>query len=170
MGMTESSNLLRNSQFVINDSRMLTMTATPADGPRLRGQRSLGHAIRVMREARGWSQAELVQRILMAEGVEPERALRTKNNMRVSRIETGKPITLRNLTGFALAFGYRNVIDWLADLFAPDAELNADEQAVLRGYRTATAEGRRLILVMAGALQAPAPRPQPGSAALRRRP
>lgn len=132
--------------------------ATAADGPRLRGQRRLGHAVRVMREARGWTQSQLVRRILIAEGVDPEKAKTVTNNMRVSRIENGQPITLRNLTGFALAFGYRTVIDWLADVFAADGEtISADERAVLEGYRTATEEGKRLIQVLTQTLRSTPP-------------
>ena len=42
--------------------------ATKAAGPTDRGLLRLGRAIRHMREDRGWSQAELVRRIMLAEG------------------------------------------------------------------------------------------------------
>jgi transcriptional regulator with XRE-family HTH domain len=129
--------------------------ATRAAGPTDRGLLRLGRAIRHMREDRGWSQAELVRRIMLAEGQDADHVKGVTNNMRVSRAETGYPITMRNLTGFALAFGYRTAIDWLADVFAQDAltppapVLSADEQGLLADYRAADPTMRPLVRLLA---------------------
>jgi transcriptional regulator with XRE-family HTH domain len=80
-----------------------------------KGFQRLGHAIRRMRIDRGWTQEQLALRILRAEGYEVTK--QKAYNAKVSRREQGHPTTLRTLTGFALAFGYRNVWDWFADLF-----------------------------------------------------
>jgi transcriptional regulator with XRE-family HTH domain len=116
-----------------------------------KGFQRLGHAIRRMRVDRGWTQEQLALRILRAEGYEVTK--QKAYNAKVSRREQGHPTTLRTLTGFALAFGYRNVWDWFADLFRDEqpAQVTAtiaphpDGREVIRGTVARRVSGRYVV-------------------------
>ena len=126
--------------------------ATRADAPAEKGFRQIGRAIRTMRELRGWTQVELGRRILRAEGYDDAYVRDSLDNMRVSRRENGHPTTLRNLTGFALAFGYRNVWDWFADIF-DSSDLNAREKELLASYRATDPAVHQSVMLLLEAVR-----------------
>jgi transcriptional regulator with XRE-family HTH domain len=110
----------------------------------------MGRAIRNMRIDRGWTQEQLALRIIQAEGYDATK--QKAYNAKVSRREQGHPTTLRTLTGFALAFGYRNVWDWFADLFR-DADLSESEAALLAKYRETGPASLPVVLDLLDALR-----------------
>lgn len=126
--------------------------ATRASGPAERGFRLIGRAIRNMRLERQWTQVELAKRILRAEGYDEDYVKDFADNMRVSRCEQGHPTTLRNLTGFALAFGYRTVWDWLEDVFG-GSDLTEREKELLTSYRATDPAGHPAVMALLEALQ-----------------
>jgi transcriptional regulator with XRE-family HTH domain len=126
-----------------------------------RGFQRMGRAIRQMRLDRGWTQDQLAQRILQAEGYDAKK--QKAYNAKVSRREQGHPTTLRTLTGFALAFGYRNVWDWFADLFR-DADLSESESALLAKFRETGPGAFQVVMELLQALQNTALAQKPGAA------
>lgn len=105
---------------IVKPQRPHLPKASPA---RLARSIALGQIASTVRKARtrhGWSQSEMVNVIREAEGKKPLKPTMKGwvPNGRVSRVEQAKPTTLSNLNGFALAFGYDNVWDWLRAVFA----------------------------------------------------
>ena len=143
--------------------------ATRASGPAERGFRLVGRAIRNMRLERHWTQVELGKRILRAEGYDEAYVRDFADNMRVSRCEQGHPTTLRNLTGFALAFGYRTVWDWLEDIFG-GSELSEREKELLESYRATDPAGHPAVMALLEALQSTAHARKAGGTRAPRRP
>jgi transcriptional regulator with XRE-family HTH domain len=131
-----------------------------------RGFQRMGRAIRNMRIDRGWTQEQLALRILQAEGYDATK--QKAYNAKVSRREQGHPTTLRTLTGFALAFGYRNVWDWFADLFR-DAGLSEPEAALLAKYRETGPAALPVLLDLMDALRNTSIAQTPGAPRVPRR-
>ena len=106
--------------------------------------------VRDMRTARGWSQADLAARIAQAEGrptVTKDGTTRRVDQARVSRLELGYPATMKNLKGFANAFGFVSVMEWLVAATA----VSESEQELLDRFRVLDEAQRRLVLLLATA-------------------
>lgn len=142
-----------------------------AANPGLRGSRKppapksadalrLGRLVLGMRLDRGWNQTELAARIERAEGrpaVTRNGSPRDPDQNRVSRVENGFPVTLRNLKGFAQAFGFRSVLEWLLAA----TTLSESEQELVERFRSLEDQGQAAVLNTIRALPARRPSKTP---------